>query len=84
MNNLKWHLIGYCIFYFFYFLSCTTFPKSSCAPFICYFMLLVEGRSLVKLLLHAGADPAAQDAQHGRTALHAAAMANDVELVKVS
>lgn len=53
------------------------------APFICYFMLLVDGRSLVKLLLHAGADPSAQDAQHGRTALHTAAMANDVELVKV-
>ncbi|KAA0034767.1 E3 ubiquitin-protein ligase KEG [Cucumis melo var. makuwa] len=42
-----------------------------------------EGRSLVKLLLHAGADPAAQDAQHGRTALHTAAMANDVELVQL-
>ncbi|MBA0725523.1 hypothetical protein Golax_022108 [Gossypium laxum] len=31
----------------------------------------------------AGADPTAQDAQHGRTALHIAAMANDVELVKI-
>ena len=35
-------------------------------------------------MLAANADPTAQDAQHGRTALHIAAMANDVELVKVS
>lgn len=47
-------------------------------------MLLVEGRELVQILLAAGADPTAQDAQHGRTALHTAAMANDVQLVKVS
>lgn len=47
-------------------------------------MLLLEGRELVQTLLAAGADPTAQDAQHGRTALHTAAMANDVELVKVS
>lgn len=46
-------------------------------------LLLVEGRELVQILLAAGADPTAQDAQHGRTALHTAAMANDVELVKV-
>ena len=38
---------------------------------------------MVRILLAAGADPTAQDAQHGRTALHTAAMANDVELVKV-
>ena len=38
---------------------------------------------MVQILLAAGADPTAQDAQHGRTALHTAAMANDVELVKV-
>ncbi|KAK8574582.1 hypothetical protein V6N12_062272 [Hibiscus sabdariffa] len=43
----------------------------------------IEGRELVHLLLTAGADPTAQDAQHGRTALHTAAMANDVELVKI-
>ncbi|KAK8631230.1 hypothetical protein V6N13_079987 [Hibiscus sabdariffa] len=43
----------------------------------------IEGRELVRLLLAAGADPTAQDAQHRRTALHAAAMANDVELVKI-
>ncbi|XWS08275.1 hypothetical protein CRYUN_Cryun41cG0065800 [Craigia yunnanensis] len=43
----------------------------------------IEGRELVRLLLAAGADPTAQDAQHGRTALHTAAMANDVELVKI-
>ncbi|XP_038995389.1 E3 ubiquitin-protein ligase KEG-like [Hibiscus syriacus] len=42
-----------------------------------------EGRELVRLLLSAGADPTAQDAQHGRTALHAASMENDVELVKI-
>lgn len=38
---------------------------------------------MVRLLLAAGADATAQDAQHGRTAFHTAAMANDVELVKV-
>lgn len=43
----------------------------------------VEGRELVRLILAAGADPAAQDTQHFRTALHTAAMINDVELVKV-
>ncbi|XP_059652018.1 E3 ubiquitin-protein ligase KEG isoform X2 [Cornus florida] len=43
----------------------------------------VEGRELVRLLLAAGADPTAQDTQHGRTALHTAAMVNDVELVKI-
>ncbi|GLT45995.1 hypothetical protein SLA2020_197870 [Shorea laevis] len=42
-----------------------------------------EGRELVKILLAAGADPTAQDPQHGRTALHTAALANDVELVKI-
>ncbi|XP_065867744.1 E3 ubiquitin-protein ligase KEG isoform X2 [Euphorbia lathyris] len=41
------------------------------------------GRELVQVLLAAGADPTAQDTQHGRTALHTAAMANDVELVKI-
>ncbi|KAJ7949366.1 E3 ubiquitin-protein ligase KEG [Quillaja saponaria] len=43
----------------------------------------LEGRELVETLLAAGADPTSQDAQHGRTALHTAAMANDVELVKI-
>lgn len=43
----------------------------------------VEGRELVRLILAAGADPAAQDTQHFRTALHTAAMINDVELVKI-
>uniref|UniRef100_A0A1J3C6K6 E3 ubiquitin-protein ligase KEG n=1 Tax=Noccaea caerulescens TaxID=107243 RepID=A0A1J3C6K6_NOCCA len=42
-----------------------------------------EGRELVQILLAAGADPTAQDSQHGRTALHTAAMANNVELVRV-
>jgi E3 ubiquitin-protein ligase KEG len=46
-------------------------------------VLLLEGRELVRILLASGADPTAQDAQHGRTALHTASMANDVELVKV-
>ncbi|XP_039051688.1 E3 ubiquitin-protein ligase KEG-like isoform X1 [Hibiscus syriacus] len=43
----------------------------------------IEGRELVRLFLAAGADPTAQNAQNGRTALHTAAMANDVELVKI-
>ncbi|XP_058077369.1 E3 ubiquitin-protein ligase KEG [Magnolia sinica] len=42
-----------------------------------------EARELVRILLAAGADPTAQETQHGRTALHTAAMANDVELVKI-
>lgn len=46
-------------------------------------MLLIEGRELVQILLAAGADPTAQDAQHGRTALHTAAMDDNAELVKV-
>ncbi|KAL9239925.1 hypothetical protein vseg_014196 [Gypsophila vaccaria] len=41
-----------------------------------------EGRELVRLLLAAGADPTAQDAQQ-RTALHTAAMADDAELVQI-
>ncbi|XP_057978784.1 E3 ubiquitin-protein ligase KEG [Malania oleifera] len=43
----------------------------------------IEGRELVRMLLAAGADPTAQDPLHGRTALHMAAVANDVELVKI-
>lgn len=46
-------------------------------------LLFVEGRELVRILLAAGASPTAQDTQQFRTALHTAAMANDVELVKV-
>ncbi|CAA2942819.1 E3 ubiquitin- ligase KEG [Olea europaea subsp. europaea] len=42
-----------------------------------------EGRELVRILLAAGADPTAQDAQHAHTALHTAAMVNDIELVKI-
>lgn len=45
--------------------------------------IAAEGRELVQILLAAGADPSAQDTQHGRTALHTAAMANNVELVRV-
>nr|GFC23209.1 E3 ubiquitin-protein ligase KEG [Tanacetum cinerariifolium] len=44
---------------------------------------LIHGREWVQILLAAGADATAQDTQHGRTALHTAAMTNDVELVKV-
>ncbi|KGN48095.1 E3 ubiquitin-protein ligase KEG [Cucumis sativus] len=43
----------------------------------------IEGRELVRVLLKAKADPAAQDPQQCRTVLHTAAMANDVELVKI-
>jgi E3 ubiquitin-protein ligase KEG len=46
-------------------------------------MFFVEGRELVRILLAAGANPTAQDPLQYRTALHTAAMANDVELVKV-
>ncbi|OEL12851.1 E3 ubiquitin-protein ligase KEG [Dichanthelium oligosanthes] len=42
-----------------------------------------EGRELVRILLAAGADPTAQDDPHCRTALHTAAMIDDVELVKI-
>ncbi|CAI9102796.1 OLC1v1001140C2 [Oldenlandia corymbosa var. corymbosa] len=41
------------------------------------------GRELVRMLLAAGANPTAEDPQNGRTALHNAAMINDVHLVKV-
>lgn len=44
----------------------------------------IEGRELVQILLAAGADPYAQDSQHGWTALHTAVMTDNVELVKVS
>ncbi|KAF7119469.1 hypothetical protein RHSIM_Rhsim13G0208400 [Rhododendron simsii] len=40
-----------------------------------------DSRELVKILLEAGANPEAQDAQNWRTALHTAAMANDVEMI---
>ncbi|TQD76021.1 hypothetical protein C1H46_038444 [Malus baccata] len=43
----------------------------------------IEGREIVQILLASGADPTAQDLQHGRTALHTASMANEVELVKI-
>lgn len=42
-----------------------------------------ECRELVRILITSGADPKAQDALRGQTALHAAAMANDVEMVKI-
>lgn len=37
----------------------------------------------MRILLAAGADATAQDTLHGWTALHTAAMTNDVKLVKV-
>ncbi|CAK7330657.1 unnamed protein product [Dovyalis caffra] len=42
-----------------------------------------EGRELVRLLLAAGANPAAQDTENHQTALHTASAANDVGLVKI-
>lgn len=49
-----------------------------------YFLLNhAEGRELVRILLAAGADPTAKDIPLSQTALHTAAMANDVELVRV-
>lgn len=42
-----------------------------------------EGREMVQILLAAGSDPSAEDFQHGRTALHTAAMVNDEILVKI-
>ncbi|XP_057827234.1 E3 ubiquitin-protein ligase KEG isoform X2 [Cryptomeria japonica] len=42
-----------------------------------------ECRELVRILLAAGADPETQDLQRRQTALHAAAIANDVEMVKI-
>eukprot|EP00252_Welwitschia_mirabilis_P017854 TRINITY_DN3975_c0_g1_i1.p1 TRINITY_DN3975_c0_g1~~TRINITY_DN3975_c0_g1_i1.p1 ORF type:complete len:1637 (-),score=359.35 TRINITY_DN3975_c0_g1_i1:440-5350(-) len=42
-----------------------------------------ESREFVKILLSAGADAKAHDSDQGQTVLHAAAMANDTELVKI-
>ncbi|KAM7278247.1 hypothetical protein ACFE04_005381 [Oxalis oulophora] len=42
-----------------------------------------DGRELVRILLAAGATPAAEDTEHHHTALHTAAIANDVNLVKI-
>ncbi|KAG5028757.1 hypothetical protein JHK87_012271 [Glycine soja] len=43
----------------------------------------IQPLHLVQILLVAGADPYAQDSQHGWTTLHTAVMTDDVELVKV-
>ncbi|KAG5057380.1 hypothetical protein JHK86_012376 [Glycine max] len=48
-----------------------------------YFVFPDEPLHLVQILLVAGADPYAQDSQHGWTTLHTAVMTDDVELVKV-
>ncbi|BBN00251.1 E3 ubiquitin-protein ligase KEG [Marchantia polymorpha subsp. ruderalis] len=50
---------------------------------ISWSLLGAEARDLVKILLAAGANPTAMDTQRGQTALHAAAIANDVEMVKI-
>ncbi|GBG60914.1 hypothetical protein CBR_g16035 [Chara braunii] len=42
-----------------------------------------EARELVSLLLTAGADPTVVDSQRGQTALHAAAIAGDREMVEI-
>lgn len=42
-----------------------------------------EGREMVKLLLSAGADGCAKDSERGYTALHTAALRNDVEMMKI-
>ncbi|GLJ16066.1 hypothetical protein SUGI_0267210 [Cryptomeria japonica] len=42
-----------------------------------------ECRELVRILLAAGVDPETQDLQRRQIALHAAAIANDVEMVKI-
>ncbi|KAK2985561.1 hypothetical protein RJ640_015197 [Escallonia rubra] len=62
--------------------------SSPCGTALCMAAALkknheADGRELVRILLAAGADATAQDTQHGQTALHTAAMANDVELVKL-
>lgn len=77
--------------YYFLQLCRVKFEFIACYVFILFVMYIsllsmyaaAEGRELVQILLAAGADPTAQDTQHGRTALHTAAMANNVELVRV-
>ena len=84
INN--WNLAP-CMAHFFFLLLTSFISFSDCTFFLkknLMHILPVEGRELVRILLTAGADPTAQDVQHRRTALHTAAMANDVELVKVS
>jgi len=64
--------------------SCSSIYSRSCFVLIVKLLALAEGRELVRILLAAGADPTAQDDPHCRTALHTAAMIDDVELVKVN
>ncbi len=45
--------------------------------------IVSEARELVRILLAAGAHSTAMDIPRGQTALHAAAIANDMEMVKV-
>lgn len=64
--------------------SCSSIYSRSCFVLIVKLLAIAEGRELVRILLAAGADPTAQDDPHCRTALHTAAMIDDVELVKVN
>lgn len=61
--------------------ACMLPLKGECVKDVVVF---AEARVLVKLLLGAGANPTAMDTQRGQTALHAAAIANDLQMVKVS
>jgi ankyrin repeat protein len=54
-----------------------------CAKIVKECAIVSEARELVRILLAAGAHSTAMDIPRGQTALHAAAIANDMEMVKV-